>query len=172
MRLILAWIPIFCFTLAAYRKAQFSGYMTETFQYLAMSVLDTALLIFILLPQFLIFAGSYEHVMKKRARWEVWSFPLITLVLFPAAPWVEIFADTRFLITGGLFMLTFYMFFKHVMRTFITMGPYPRYYQHKLFGYYAPKIENDFIRPRIHFFFYAITPIVLKIIWVLKVAGD
>ena len=172
MRFILARIPIICFTLAAYRKAQFSGYMTETIQFLGMCVFDTALLIFIVLPQFLIFSGAFEHVMKKRARWEVMSFPLVTLVFFPAAPWVDLFSDTRFLITGGLFIVTFYMFFKHVTRTFIGMGPYPKYYQHKLFGYYAPKSVNDFIKPRIHYFFYAITPIILKILWVIKSAAD
>ena len=172
MKLILGWIPIIFFMLSAYRKAQFSGYMTETFQYLAMCVLDTALLIFIFLPQFLVFAGAFEIVLKKRARWEVLSFPFITLVLFPAAPWVDLFSDTRFLVTGGLFILTFYMFFKHVMRTFITMGPYPKYYQHKIFGYYAPKKEDDFIKPRIHFFFYAISPLILKAWWVLKMAGS
>ncbi|MGV7222316.1 MAG: hypothetical protein ACQ9MH_12400 [Nitrospinales bacterium] len=172
MRLILGWIPIIFFMVASYRKAQFSGYMVETYQFLAMCVLDVGILIFFILPQFLIFAGAYEHVMKKRARWEVLSFPFITLVLFPAAPWVDLFSDTRFLVMGGLFIATFYMFFQQVMRTFISMGPYPKLYQHKLFGYYAPKSVVDFIRPRIHFFFYALTPIILKIFWVLKLAGE
>jgi hypothetical protein len=132
-----------------------------------MSLLDIGILIFLILPQFLIFSGAYEHVMKKRARWEVLSFPLITLLLFPAAPWVDLFSDQRFLITGGLFIVTFYIFFQQVMRTFISMGPYPRLYQHKLFGYYAPKNEVDFIRPRIHFFLYAISPIVFKTLWII-----
>jgi len=137
-----------------------------------MCLLDTVILLYFILPIFLVFAGAYEHVFKKRARWEVLSFPFIALVLFPAAPWVDLFSDTWFLTTGGLFVLTFYWFFMQVTKTFIIVGPYPKYYQHKMFGFYAPKSIDDFIKPRIHYFFFAITPIILKIFWMLKLAGD
>ncbi len=137
-----------------------------------MSILDTALLVLFVLPIFLIFAGAFEYVMKKRPVWEVLSFPLITLVFFPAAPWVDLFSDTQFLITGGLFIITFNIFFPHVTSAFIKMGPYPKYYQHKMFGYYTPKNIDDFIKPRIHFFAYAMMPILLKIWWVIQSAAD
>jgi len=172
MKLILGWIPIIFFSMSAYRKAQLSGYPPETSLFIGMSLLDTALLVFFVLPIFLIFAGAFQHVLKKRAVWEVLSFPLVTLVFFPAAPWVDLFSDPRFLITGGLFLLTFNIFFTHVTRAFISMGPYSKYYQHKIFGYYAPKSINDFIKPRIHFFAYALMPILLKTWWIIKSAGD
>ena len=172
MKLILSWATIIFFSMAAYRKAQLSGYLQGTIQFIGMTLLDTALLVFIALPVFLIFAGVFERVMKKGPVWEVWSFPLITLVFFPAAPWVELFSDPFFLITGGLFILTFKMFFPHVTKTFVNMGPFSQYYKQKMFGYYMPINVNDFIKPRIHFFAYALMPILLKVLWIVKSFAD
>ena len=172
MKLILGWAPIIFFSIAAYRKAQLSGYLQETIQFVGMVLLDTALLIFIALPVFLIFVGVFERTMKKRPAWEVWSFPLITLVFFPAAPWVDLFSDPYFLITGGLFILTFNIFFPHVTEAFVNMGPYSTYYKHKLFGFYRPKNIDNFIKPRMHFFAYALMPILLKVVWTIKSFAD
>ena len=172
MKLILGWIPIIFFAMSAYKKAQFSGYLQGKFQFIGMSILDTALLIFLALPLFLIFAGVFERVMKKKPIWEVLSFPLITLVFFPAAPWVTLFSDPFFLITGGLFVLSFNIYFPHVRNVFVNMGPYSMYYKYKMFGYYTPKSVDDFIKPRIHFFGYAMMPILLKIWWIIKSFAD
>ena len=172
MKLILSWATIIFFSMASYRKAQLSGYLQETVQFIGMALVDTALLVFIALPVFLVFAGVFERLMKKEPVWEVWSFPLITLIFFPATPWVELFSDPFFLVTGGLFILTFNLFFPHVTKTFVNVGPYSQYFKQKMFGYYKPKNVNDFIRPRMLFFAYALMPIMLKMWWIVKSFAD
>jgi len=172
MRLFLGWLPIVFFAMASYRKAQLTEYLQETIQYIAMSIFDTALLVFFVLPIFLIFAGAFEYVMKRRPVWEVLSFPLIALIFFPAAPWVDLFGDPQFLIIGGLFILTFNIFFRQVTRAGINMGPYPAYYKNQIFGFYAPKSVDDFIKPRMHFFAFVLVAIILKITWLIKAGAD
>jgi len=164
MKSALGWIPIILFALFAFRREQIGG-LTGWSAWLGLSVLQSGLICFLLLPAFLIYQRYAEEFSHKRSYFQIFLFSLLTLYLFQRESLSQYYEDSLLMVLGALYLISFNLLYSNLGFLHQKLNILKEKQKFDIFKKYPPTCRDDLLRPKLFFAAVALIPFVVNLYW-------